>query len=191
MQPSNQPHEEWRKAALGRNGLIFAKTLEESEECWKMYLHRLERCWNKIHSHYGKSPKWSGWQGPFLKQRKQDPLLSYLIKARGRDEHSVEDIVNKRQHSLGLGPLDQSQPMVINNFKMDNGVVTYDGYNIAETFTPGGLELLTITYKGREYPPPVTHLGKPLKSNLMVDIADLGLEYYADVIKRAEKFFIT
>ncbi len=190
MQRSEQPHIELNKARAAIFDMKASQSLDAMEESWKSYLHRIERAWNRVLYHYGKSPKWNGWQATVLKQRKSDPLLSYLINARGCDEHTGEDIVTKKRSGLGIGTVDGGV-LYIDRLTIDNGVVNFQGSsNVKFIFTPAGVELKSILNRGREYHPPLEHLGAPIKSQAMIDIAELGLEFYSGFIDSVERHFV-
>ena len=78
-------------------------SLEDFEEHWKHFLHRLERIWNKMKAHYGRSPKWGNWSAPVKSVRRKDPLLSYLCNARGAEEHTTNEITDREPSSIGIG----------------------------------------------------------------------------------------
>jgi hypothetical protein len=95
MKHSDQLKIELSKAREAIKSMRNAKTIDEFEESWKTFLGRLERVWSKSINHFGKSPKWNGWKGKFESLRKSDPLLSYLVNARGAEEHTVNEIIKR------------------------------------------------------------------------------------------------
>lgn len=190
MQKSEQPHIELNKARVAISDMKTSQSWESMEESWKTFLHRVERAWNRVLHHYGKSPKWNGWQANVLRQRKSDPLLSYLINARGCDEHTGEDIVTRTPGGFGIGTTDGG-PLYIERLTINNGHVTFKGSSNAKfTFTSAGVELKSIVNRGREYHPPLEHLGKPIGSKSMIHIAELGLEFYSVFIESVERHFV-
>ncbi|WP_448144575.1 hypothetical protein [Pseudomonas silesiensis] len=190
MQRSEQPHIELRKAKDSLEEMKASTSLEVMEESWKAYLHRIERTWNRVLHHYGKSPKWSGWQATVLKQRKSDPLLSYLINARGCDEHTGDDIVSRTPGRLSIRAGDDG-PLYIKSLSINKGEISYRGSGKAVfEFTSEAVVLKSILNRGREYHPPTEHLGAPILSVSMIEIAKLGLDFYSDLIDRVEHFFV-
>lgn len=190
MQRSEQPHIELGKAKKSIEDMKAAVSLDEMEESWKLYLHRVERTWNRILHHYGKSPKWSGWQATVLKQRKCDQLLSYLINARGCDEHTGEEIVSRIPGSLSIGAGDGG-PLYIERLSISNGGIDFCGSaNAVFKFRSETVVLKSILNRGREYHPPTEHLGVPIVSGGMIDVAQLGLDFYSGLIDRVEHFFV-
>lgn len=119
MQSSPQIH-----AALDR--LNRSQSLEEVEEHWKELLFRLERVWYKCESHFKHSPKWNGWKGKYEKYIKIDPVLAYLINARGAHEHTVEEIVKKDPGSISIGAGNEGS-VHIKRLMVANGKVEFEG----------------------------------------------------------------
>ncbi|MEJ3589284.1 hypothetical protein [Pseudomonas bubulae] len=190
MQRSEQPHIELNKAGVAINDMKASQSLEAMEESWKSYLHRIERTWNRVLHHYGKSPKWNGWQSNVLKQRKSDPLLSYLINARGCDEHTGEDIVTRTPGGIGIGTTDGG-PLYIESLTINNGHVSFKGSSNARfDFISASVELKSIVNRGREYHPPLEHLGKPIRSKTMIHVAELGYDFYSGFIENVERHFV-
>ncbi|MBP3996715.1 hypothetical protein [Pseudomonas koreensis] len=190
MQRSEQPHIELDKAKKSLEAMKVSTSIEDLEENWKTYLHRLERTWNRVLHHYGKSPKWNGWQASVLKHRKNDPLLSYLINARGCDEHTGEDIVSRKGRGFGLSTNDDAG-LRIDSFVIGSGGFSFKGSsNVVFDFYPASISMKSIVNRGRDYPPPTEHLGAPLSSSTMIDMAQLGIDYYDDLINKVEIFFV-
>jgi hypothetical protein len=192
MQHSNRPYLELDLARRALEAIRAATTLAEIEEHWKDYLRRLERVWNKSVSHFGKSPKWNGWQGPFLKLRKHDPLLSYLINARGADEHTIADITKKKPGTLRVD-LGVSRSVHIKKLEIVNDRIFHletDSPD-AVSFEVPGVELLPITNRNVLHDVPRAHLTHPINPSDLIGIAERGIEFYADFLAKAEAFFIT
>lgn len=190
MQHSNRPYLELDSARRALAAMGQATTLAAVEEHWKEYLGRLERVWNKSLSHFGKSPKWSGWQGPFLKLRKHDPLLSYFINARGADEHTIGDITVSEPGALTInaGPSGRCH---IQSLTIRDGVVSFkaDPEAIVTVVAPS-VKLLPITNRNVLYDVPLNHLSLPIDPNDLIDIAEKGIAFYAKFLEQAEAFFV-
>jgi len=192
MQPIDKPWEQLRKAESFIEKMAIAKTLDEYEEHWKDFLHNLERACNKLISHLKKSPKYQGWveRGRTEKLRKQDQLLSYLINARGAEEHSISDITKQQPGGIGINPA-TGNSLHINKLEINNGQIHIDSNQpIKIDFIPGKVELLPIKNRGRSYSVPNTHLGKHIKNSDPVKIATLGIEFYRSYFEMAEKHFV-
>ena len=123
MQHSEQPRIELKSARDAMESMSNAKALDEFEEGWKEFLRRIERTWNKMHSHFGKSPKWTGWQSKYESLRKNDQLLSYLVNARGAEEHTVDAVVSTTPGGITINPA-EGNFMHIESLSIDSGVLT-------------------------------------------------------------------
>lgn len=164
-------------------------TLPELEDHWKEYLGRLERIWFKTFAHYKKSPKWHRWQARFEKERKDDPLLSYLRNARGADEHTVSDIVGHEQSNITIIPGQQGG--TIRNLRIfSDGVATAETTGtIGVVFNPARIKLLPVVNRGVTFDIPRKHLGNILDPENIISVAEVGLQYYENFLKEADEFF--
>jgi hypothetical protein len=57
-------------------------------------------------------------------------------------------------------------------------------------FYPSRTKLIPIVNRGKEYPVPTTHSGKPVNPADVVKLAELAVAYYTDFLKKAEAFFV-
>lgn len=192
MQPIDKPWDQLKKAESYIDKMANAASLHEYDEYWKEFLHNLERSWNKLTSHLSKSPKYQGWveRGRTEGLRRQDQLLSYLVNARGAEEHSVSDISRKQPGGIGINPA-FGRRLHINKLEINNGQIYIDSEQpIKVEFIPGRVDLLNVENRGREYQVPTEHLGKKLSSNDPIEIAKLGVEFYRKYFEKAEKQFV-
>ncbi|HEC15960.1 MAG TPA: hypothetical protein ENI99_05215 [Sedimenticola sp.] len=67
-----------------------AKDRVTYEREWNEFVDALEEAWNRFYEE-GKqlSSKFPPWAGKYIKIRKKDPLLSYLINARHKSQHAL------------------------------------------------------------------------------------------------------
>ena len=190
MKASEKPWVELKKAEEAVKAMSGAENLGDFEEYWKDYLGRLERVWYKIEGYYNKSPKWGGWNGRHAKLRDRDPLLRYLTKARGADEHSVSDISERSGGGVILeSPQDDEIHHIRHMSFGPNGLFIDANVPFKITFTPARVFLLPINYRGVEYPVPRKHLGQDIDPNNIEEIAGKGIAFYRKVIEDAENFF--
>lgn len=165
-------------------------TLEAMEENWKDFLGRLERVWSKSTNHFGKSPKWNGWQGSFLKLRKKDPLLSYLINARGAEEHTISDITQNEPGFIGINPGSDGVLRFASISQVDGVMhINADENAVIHVQNPR-VRLLPVMNRGVEYSVPTQHLDQPIDPNNLVDIAERAILFYDRFLTEAEKFFV-
>jgi len=190
VQHSDQPSFELTKARTAIDEMRCAKTLAEFEEAWKEFLGRLERVWNKGVSHFGKSPKWNGWKAQFECLRKTDPLLSYLVNARGADEHTVNEIVGREPGGIGINP-EKGNSLYIEHMEINNGnIFIKSPQKIRVDFLPARTTLLPVTNRGRVYALPTFHLGKPVDPRNVIAVADVAAQFYEQFLAKAEEFFV-
>lgn len=129
-------------------------------------------------------------RGRAKKIRKKDSLLSYLVNARGADEHSVEDITKNESGSIGINPA-FGNTLKINKLEINNGQVTINSDQpIRIDFIPGKVRLLPVTNRGRTYPVPTKHLDNALNSGDPIKIAEMGVAFYKNYFKKTEDFFV-
>jgi hypothetical protein len=191
MQHSDQPFRALERARQSVDLMREAKTLIDVEEHWKDYLHRIERVWNKAVNHFGKSPKWNGWQGKYLKLRKADPLLSYLINARGADEHTISEITQREPAFLAINP-GPSGNLHLRNVVFEKGTFTkfeVFGEAVVEA-RPAQVQLMPVRNRGIVYEIPKEHLAQPIDPQNLFDIAEKAIAFYADFLNSAEAFFV-
>ncbi len=190
MQHSDQPGLELAKARTAIDSMKNAKTLDEFEENWKAFLGRIERVWAKGFGHFGKSPKWNGWQGKFEPLRRSDPLLSYLVNARGADEHTVNEIVGRAPGGVGINAA-EGNSLYIEHMTINNGnIYIKSPQKIRVDLIPTRTTLLPVLNRGRTYPVPTVHLGKPVDPNNVIAIAEAGAAFYERFLSEAEAFFV-
>lgn len=190
MQHSDQPALELAKARTAIEAMRNAKALDEFEESWKAFLGRIERVWTKGLSHFGKSPKWSGWQGKFEPLRRSDPLLSYLVNARGADEHTVNEIVGGELGGIGINAA-EGNSLYIERMTINNGnIYIKSPQKIRVDFLPSRTTLLPVVNRGRTYPVPTAHLGKPVDPTNVIAVAEAGAEFYERFLAEADEYFV-
>ena len=190
MQHSPQPSEELKRARIAIDNMRDSGDSREFEEHWKEFLHRVERSWNKARAHYGKSPKWSGWQSSHERARRTDQLLSYLENARGAEEHTVNEIVEHRPGGIGINAA-EGNSLYLERLEVNNGKVSvWSPQRLKIEFLPTKMALAPIVNRGKTFAPPSRHLGREVNPADVIGIAELGLKYYADAISSAEAFFV-
>jgi len=177
--------------AKARNEIDFmrrSKKLGEFEEHWKEFLRRLQRVWNKACDEFRRNPKWNGWKGTYEQTRKKDPLLSYLINARGADEHTVGEITERVAGAIGINPA-TGNSLYIESLEIKDRVLSIKSpQDIRIDFTPGRVKLLPVTNYGRVYAVPTEHLGSTINPSNVIAIAELGLQYYTQFLEAARLY---
>jgi hypothetical protein len=190
MQRSPQPQIELDRAAEAITAMETAGDLDTFEEHWKEFLRRIERSWNKTIAHYGKSPKWSGWCSKYERARKIDPLLSYLINARGAEEHTVNEITERSGNSIAINPAFGNE-LYIESLTINQGKIDIKSpMPIKIDFQPARTRLVAVVNRGKTYNVPTSHLGQAVDHENVIRLAQLAQSYYTDAISSAEAFFV-
>ncbi len=198
MQRSTAPHAELERAGEAIARMRSALSLDEFEEHWKAFLHRIERVWNKTKAHYGKSPKFGNWAAPIEEFRRKDPLLAYLCNARGAEEHTVNEITEREPGSVGIGLADGVgvQPdgsVLIEHLEIrssERGIHVRSKQPLKFEFKPARARMARVVNRGRTYEVPTTHNGNSINPEDLSATAETALNYYAEVVKKAEAFFV-
>lgn len=190
MQDSHKPEKELEKAQHALDLMRRSNKLGEFEEHWKEFLGRLQRVWNKACDQFRRNPKWNGWKGTYEQARKEDPLLSYLINARGADEHTVGEITEREGGSIGINPATGNSLYIERLEIKDGGISIKSPQNLRIDFIPGRVKLLPVTNRGRVYPVPTDHLGNPIDPSNVIAIAELALQYYTKFLEEARAYFV-
>ncbi len=190
MQHSDQPFQELARAREAIASMRASQSVEQFEEQWKEFLRRLERSWNKARAHFGKSPKWNGWQGRIENLRRTDPLLSYLVNARGAEEHTVNEISSRQPGGFGVNAA-EGNSLYIERMQFNNGVVSIKSpQRLKIEFFPARMTLLPVVNRDRIYGIPTSHLGTQLDPSNVVEVAQSALAFYEQTLNEAEAFFV-
>lgn len=190
MQGSEKPHEELRYAEAAAEAIRAARSIEEFERQWKEFLRRLERVWSKMTAHFGRSPKWSGWCGKIEAARKADQMLSYLVNARGAEEHTVNEIRAKVPGGIGINAA-EGKSLFIERMEMRDGVLSiHSPQALKIDFLPARMTLLPVANRGRTYAVPAKHLNQPIDGGDVQAVAQAALASYRGALADAESFFV-
>ena len=198
MQSSQAPHIEIATAKQAIESMREAESLDDSDQNWKLFLHRLERIWSKTLAHYRRSPKWGNWAAKFDRDRKSDMLLSYLCQARGAEEHTTTEVTGNEPGSVDINLADgvgvQSDGSVLiedlSFVSGPDGTRIFSAQPLKLTFVPARVRIEPVVNRGRTYAVPHTHLGKAVDPTNLIFIANLALQYYEAVVAKAEEHFV-
>src|ERR1700722_9144746 len=94
MADLSKASEELAECHAALAALRAASGRPEMRKCWAHFLTHLERTWKKVLAAQSPDSKLKGWSGirEIGRLRNDDPLLSYLVAARGSVEHSIRDV---------------------------------------------------------------------------------------------------
>lgn len=164
-----------------------AKNYDDYETNWRNYLNHIEKCIEKIE--VATTPirgAFSSAMADEIKIRNSDQLLIYIKQARNADNHSIQDLSKLTPGGVGINPL-IGNSLFIKKMTIDNDVIHYDGDPITITFYPSKIEVIEITNRGKKFPPPTTHIGATVSSKDPLFIAESGINFYRNFIKKIEQ----
>lgn len=179
---------EFQKARELVDLMASASNLEEYEECWKEFLHKLDRGFNKLKELYKNDKRAKRIIDSINTARNSDPLISYLMQARNSDEHSVREITDrvlgytKVTGGFGGGKIIRG---IIKGGMAPNTLVTEGNLDIE--FKIDCLRIVSVTNYGQQYDPPNLCAGKAIATQAPHIIAEIGLDFYVEKIAQIEK----
>ncbi len=168
--------------------MSLASNLEEYEEYWKEFLHKLDRGFNKLTDLYKNDKRAKRVIDSINTARNSDPLIAYLMQARNSDEHSIRQITDrvggytKITGGLGGGKIISG---LIEGGKEPNSLVI-DG-NIEIEFKIDCLNIISVINYGRQFDPPLMCEGKTISTKIPHMIAAIGLDFYVNKISQIEE----
>ncbi|MUV20865.1 hypothetical protein GNZ25_05515 [Burkholderia thailandensis] len=165
-----------------------APTFPAFDRAWVSVLADLSRAWHRTQSCVKPHPE--------VKAHKTmrdalaligdggDDLLVYLRMARNAREHGLVDITRHEPGSLAINPPKGATGLYIRHLEFKTGRVMLDAPMGAEVlFRPGRVIPATFIAFGKEYYPPLYHLGKPVDGFDAIALAEAGIAYYDVVIR--------
>lgn len=174
--------EELRFAKDAINLFAIDKDFTPTSKHWSDFLIHLELCFVKAERGCQDiKNSFQPFQGYYKKQRKDDPLLSYLKNARDAVEHDNTVIVD----------LEIISNQIVDYIELE--ITNVDGNKRKEKHPmyPSRIKLKTFKINGRSWNPPKFHLNKPLLCNKEpLEVAFLGIKFYDDFLKETKRKFI-
>lgn len=168
--------------------MFSARTLDDYEEYWKDFLHKLDKGFNKLQDLYKDELRVKGVINSIHLARKSDPLISYLMQARNSDEHSIRQITErvdactKLEGGVGGGVIVKG---VIEGGKMPEGLVAAG--NLKIEFQSEYLKIIYVTCRGKKYDPPKISSDKGVLIHIPHQIALIGLNFYLEKLALIDK----
>jgi hypothetical protein len=165
-----------------------ASNLEEYEEHWKEFLHKLDRGFNKLRDLYKNEKRAQQILNSIYKARTSDPLIAYLMQARNSDEHSMHQITEKMDGytkiigGAGGGTIDSG--VIEGGMRPSN--LKFKG-NLEVQFQAEYLSIIPIISRGQRYDPPNICFGENVSSQIPHQIAIIGLNFYIQKMVMIEK----
>ena len=179
------------KAEKAFQAMKTAKTLDDTEEAWTDFLVAASAIYSKLGEGAKGNSKSKAWFDKKKAERRNDPLLHYLHRARNSNEHGIKRVVTT------TGP---NHDLTGRELGVNERIPTE-----AEFFNPDTLEATSERIKGvlagptlkpirahdsrfNDYcDPPTSHLGKPIEFAEFSDsLAEAVLPYLRALVKEAE-----
>lgn len=164
---------ELSRAEAALQAMEASEDLEAFERHWQEFLHRLERVWIKCTAQYKSSSRWQCWSGDMVRLRRNDPLLSYLKNARDADQHTLSAITARSPSELTLTAGGPQGRVLIKRITIDgDGQLAMEGDGVLNVvFRPEQTQLMPVVNRGRTYPVPRSHLGRPINPEDVLAVA--------------------
>lgn len=177
------PQLELEQAKRTVEAMRQANSLVQFEQAWKGYLHHIERVWYKTDSYFNKEAIWRSRKKQVERQRNNDPLLLYLTVARGADEHTIEEIVDKKPGYIAINPVEPGGMLHIDLLEIKGPKMTIQSVHPfrLESQSPH-LVLRPIRRREKVVTVPMAHLGSAIDQNDIVGIAQKGINFYEKVL---------
>lgn len=189
-----QAEQRLRKAGKAFLKLCGTKDAEKIKENWVEFLTLSATIFEKIKAGAGKSGSSYGWFGKKIKDRKDDPLLSYVQHARNSEQHGIEDITQTWDRHRFVG----AAGSVLTGLNVPEGaivgeIIAFDasGHRVRLTTSQSKEVRLVAVHDKKHnvsFDVPKSHLGNQLPDNLTPEyVAGLALEYLKDLIAQAKE----
>lgn len=168
--------------------MLASSNLDEYEEYWKEFLHKLDKGFNKLDDLFKNDKRVREIIDSIKTARKSDPLIAYLMQARNSDEHSVRQIAKRVEgHTKISGGVGGGKIILITegNVEIEFAV---DRLNVIPKGTFEGGKLPTnVINRGRQYDPPSICSGVKINTQIPHAIAAIGLTFYNKKIFQIER----
>ncbi len=165
------------KASL--TSLRQASDLKDVHRLWSDFLIHANRVFAKLEQGAKATPS-QPWYGQVIHERRTDPLLQYIHKARDASEHG--DALSGKDVILHGIEARTSQ------FFTADGLAA--NVSAGSSFSPRRLYVLSVTTRSVTYLPPRSHLGKPIYPAVET-IAGLTIDYLTRLVDDARTRMIS
>jgi hypothetical protein len=151
-------------------------------------LHDLNRAYNKSTAELRTRSKFQGWpeRGRVEGLRRSDPLLSYLVNARGADEHGIAQITNSVPGGIGINPAVANFMHIEHMEIRNNQIYVRSPQQLRVDVRPPRIVLVPIVNNARTYPVPSSHEGMALLNSDPATIGELACGFYQRYFDMAE-----
>ncbi|WP_157646038.1 hypothetical protein [Burkholderia ubonensis] len=185
----DRPLQDLEDARAHLEEMRSAKTFPAFDRAWVSVLADLSRAWHRTQSCVKPYHEVKGHQtmrdAIALIGDDGDQLLVYLRMARNAREHGLVDITRHEPGGIAINPPKGEQGLYIRHMEMKAGRMVLDAPRGAEVvFRAGRVIPAAFTAFGKEYFPPLHHLGKPVDGFDAIALAEAGIAYYDTVIRQ-------
>jgi hypothetical protein len=164
----------------------------EFEAGWTRFVDSLEEFWNRFFDE-GKTSfsDFQPWAGAIDAKRKSDEMLTYLYQARHQSQHGRISIRWKEPRTLIApnfnGHIRGLTIFPDGSYEIDATPLHPSLPEATVAYDPGSAELPIIENKKHKqsFNPPTSFNGQPLLEQTPLAVAQVGFEFYRDVLSRA------
>ncbi|MNP55202.1 hypothetical protein D3C76_1498230 [compost metagenome] len=117
-------------------------------------------------------------------------LLRYLKHARDADNHTIQDLAELQPGYTSIDFVGGGGGY-IEYMELDaqKGLVAYRGTPVQQTVVPPQPIAVPVQTCGHWYNPPTSHMGSVVHDLNPLNLAQLGLTFYADFVDQVERKF--
>ncbi|EAU56074.1 hypothetical protein [Mariprofundus ferrooxydans] len=188
----NYAFEKLVEAKAGIQQMDSASDRVAFEAGWIRFVDSLEEFWTSFFDEgKEKFSSFQPWAGKFRKERKDDPLLQYLIQARHQSQHGRIPL-KWQEGAIAIAPgyFGHIRNMKIfqdGSFEVETNPLGKAHNQVKLVHEPGKPLLPVIENKKHKqrFDPPSSHLGQPIGNTSPIYVASLGLKYYETVLRSA------
>jgi len=178
------------------------ETLEDVASAWSDLLINGNAVYSKLEQGSKANGRAEAWFGRAKKERKDDPLLSYMHHARNSEEHGIEDVTTRMK--AGQATLTFREPfdpkklegleLRIDTDERGHVLVSSSNEEVVSSQMYDKPSLAVVRVKDNRYSdyfdPPFEHLGKALPDQSPSTVGRLFIAYLAGRIEEARSFGI-
>jgi hypothetical protein len=173
-----------------------AQTLDAAERAWSALLLAGNAIYSKLEQGSKVNGQATAWFGRAKHKRKYDPLLCYMHHARNAEEHTIEDVTNRRKAGEASftfrEPFDPKKleglQLRVDLDKRGQVLVSSSDEDVVSTemYDKPSLVLVRVKDSGVYFDPPYEHLGIGLPSRSPSTIGSLFVVFLTTLIDEAK-----